>query len=114
MMPAHMVGRSIVMSASLVDRIGGTRHRSAVEAHNPLADLALFVGRLVADIWSLRHQLQHVVDASTKDEKIDNDEDQQRRPYLLRRQRRDGICGAQHAVDDPGLASYFRGDPARE
>src|SRR5216684_913136 len=82
MMPAHMVGRSIVMSASLVDGIGGTRHRSAVEACNALANVALYVGRLVADIRSLRHQLQHVVDARTE--------------------------------DDPGLASYFCGDPARE
>jgi len=61
------------MSASLVDRIGGARHRSAVEACNALAEVALYVGHLVANIRSLRHQLQHVVDARTEDEEIDND-----------------------------------------
>src|ERR1700733_3447010 len=113
MMPAQRVGRSIVMSASLVDRIGGARHGAMAECTARTA-VVLYHSRLVASIWALRHQLHHVVDAGPEDEEIDNDKDQQRRPDLLRRQGRGGIRGAQHPVDDPGLTSNFGGDPAGE
>jgi len=56
MIAPHIVGRSSVMSASLVDRIGG-RTSVGGPAFHTLADVAAYVGGLLANIRSLRHQL---------------------------------------------------------
>ena len=65
-------------------------------------------------LWSLSHQLEHVIHAHSKDQEIHDHQDQQGNANLLATDGRHGVDSAQQAINCPGLAAHFGRDPASD
>src|SRR5882757_502270 len=122
MMTAQMIGRSMpIASYSLASvdcgidavRCGRQRAGRPPIERSPVQGVASRFMRGIIQ-WALADELQHIGDASSEDGKVHHDEDDQRGGELQGGVIGDRVPGSHHAVDHPGLAAHFCGDPSRQ
>src|SRR5438552_3541706 len=123
MMTAQMIGRSMPISIDLSAAdahssgvADGVDIRSGQRACRPLVEQVApsWCGFGAMILRPLAHELQHVGDACAEHGRINDDEHEEGGGEFGRGMVGDCILSAHDAVDYPGLAADFRGQPSRE